>query len=147
MIRFLRNFLFRDWLLKLFSLTLATLTWLAVSFSLRQRVVPVPDAVNLAEKPYFDVPVTIVSHNQDVSMFKTDPSEVDITLRGNKTVLEQLPKSDLRVIVDLTGAGLKQAQPMPVEVIAPAGITYVRISPSNLVQILPPNAAKPVATP
>lgn len=147
MIRFLRDFFFRDWLLKLFSLALAVLTWLAVSFSLRQRVVPVTGSGNLAEKTYFDLPVTIVSRSADVSRFKSDPAEVDVTLRGNEAALEQLPRTSIRVIVDLSDAVIKTAQSLPVEVVAPAGIAHVRIKPENLVQVIPPPTAKPETLP
>jgi YbbR domain-containing protein len=138
MIGFLRNFFFRDWLLKLFSLTLAILTWLAVSFSLKQRVTPVPGTLNVSEKTYFDVPVTIVSRDMDVSRFKADPSKVDVTLQGSEAILQQLPKTSVRVLVDVSGTVLKQPQKMPVEIITPAGVAHVRTRPDNLVQISPP---------
>lgn len=142
MIRWLYNFFVRDWLLKLFSLTLAVLTWLAVTFSLQQRVVPVPDAVSLGEKTYFDLPVTILSQGVDVSGYKAQPAELDVTFQGTEAALTRLPRASVRVIVDLSGVVLKTPQQMPVEVIAPAGITHVRIKPENLVQIIPPSPPK-----
>jgi len=138
MIRFLRNFFFRDWLLKLFSLTLAILTWLAVSFSIRQRVVPVPGPLSLAEKTYFDLPVVIVAHDRDVSQYTAEPAELDVTLQGSENALEQLPRTSVKVIVDLSDTLLKSAQQLPVEVITPPGITHVRVKPDNLVKIVPP---------
>ena len=139
MIQFLRNFFFHDWLLKLFSLTLAILTWLAVSFSLRQRVVPVPGPANVVEKTFYDLPVAVISENSDVSGFKVEPRELDVTLQGNERLLAQVPRNEVRVLVDLSDVVLKTAQQLPVQVVAPAGITYVRVKPDNLVKVSPQN--------
>jgi YbbR domain-containing protein len=147
MIRQIRNFFFRDWLLKLFSLTLAVLTWLAVKFSIQQRVVPVPGAVSVVEKTYFDLPVTILSHTRDVSGFKAQPAEVDVTVQGTEDALRRLPRNNVRVIVDLSDVVLNSTQELPVEVIAPSGITHVRVKPENLVQIIPPPTPKPESKP
>jgi YbbR domain-containing protein len=138
MIRLLRTIFVHDWPLKLFSLLLAVLTWLTVHFSLRQQVVPVPGNQSLSAKTYFDLPVTIVSANMDVSSYKVEPKEVDVTFQGSKEALEEFPRSSFRIIVDLSGTVLKAAQQLPVEVIAPAGITYAHIAPESLVRVIPP---------
>ena len=140
MIRFLHNLFLHDWPLKLFSLALAVLTWLAVSFSLRQHVEPVPGVQSLSEKTCYDVPVSIVSRNADVSRFKAEPQEVDVTFQGSEAALKEMSRASVRVIVDLTGTILNSPQELPVEVIAPAGITHVGIKPANLVRIIPPPA-------
>jgi YbbR domain-containing protein len=103
----------------------------------------VPGTVSLAEKTYFDLPVNILSQSTDVSGFKAEPSEVDVTFQGSEAALAQLPRTNVRVIVDLTGVVLRTPQQLPVEVIAPAGITHVRIKPENLVRITPPARPKP----
>jgi len=138
MIRFLRNLFFHDWPLKLFSLTLAILTWLAVSISQRQKAVPVPGTLNLAEKPFFDLPISFVSRNADVSGYKADPNELDVTFQGSKDLLDRLDRADVHILVDLSDTVLRTPQRLPVEIIAPAGITYVRVRPDNLVKVTPP---------
>lgn len=142
MIRLLRILFVQDWPLKLFSLILGVLTWLAVYFSLRQHVQPVPGTQSLFSKTYVDLPVTVVSADADVSGFKVFPSEVDVTFQGRKEALEELPRSSFHVLVDVSGTVLKAPQQLPLEIIAPSGISYVRVAPDNLVQVIPPAPSK-----
>jgi len=143
MIRFLHNFFFRDWLLKVFSLALAVLTWLAVSFSLRQKVVEVPGVPAISERTYYDLPVVILSASGVPSGYKAKPSELNVTVQGNEAVLENLPGKNIRVLVDMSHSTLTNVRTRPVEVITPAGVTHVRIEPTNLVEIIPPPPPKP----
>ena len=143
MIRFLRNLFVRDWPLKCFSLALAILAWLAISFSLREQVVSVPGATTLSARKYFDLPVTIVSSTGDTRDFKAIPSEVDVTVQGDEATLEKLAGKNIHVMVDVSGAVIRSAQEMPVEITTPPGVTHVRIEPSNLVSIIPPPPAQP----
>jgi YbbR domain-containing protein len=138
MMRYVQNLIFRDWLLKLFSLALAVLTWLAVSFTLRQQVVPVPGSPAVSERTYYDVPVTILSHSGNVAGFTAKPAELDITVQGDGTVLKTLSGQNIRAIVDLSDTVIKTPQKLPVDIITPAGLTRVRIEPDTLVEIIPP---------
>ena len=74
MITFLRNLVLEDFWLKLFSLMLAVLLWLTVSFASRkdtgfdQRV--------LSRM----LPVTILASAEDVRSFRVSPSDVAVTV-------------------------------------------------------------------
>jgi len=138
MIRFLRKLFFGDWMLKLFSLTLAILTWLAVSFSIRQKVVEVPGTPTVSERTYYDLPVVILSDAGATKGFKARPSEVDVTVQGTETTLENLPRKDIRVLVTLPNLTTTNTQMVPVQIITPAGVTHVRIEATNIVEVIPP---------
>lgn len=136
---FLRNLVFGDWLLKFFSIALAILTWLAVSFSLQQKPVAVPGKPDLAEQPYYDVPVTVVSGNADVHDFKIKPSEVDVvTVQGDKTIVDKLERRHIRVQVDLTGVAPTNGLRKRIDVITPPGVTCMRVLPEEVEIIFPP---------
>jgi len=136
---FFRNLFFGDWLLKIFSLALAVLTWLAVSFYLQQKPGAVPGKPDLSEQPYYDVPITVVSGSGDVREFKTRPSEVDVvTVQGEKAIINKIERRFIRLQVDLTGATLTNGLKGRIEVITPPGVTCMRVLPEEVEIILPP---------
>jgi YbbR domain-containing protein len=135
---FLRNLVFGDWLLKFFSIALAILTWLAVSFSLQQKPVAVSGKPDLSERPFFDVPVTIVSSDSDVHGFKVKPSEVNLIVRGASNLLESLTRENVRVQVDLTATEVIPGMKRSLGAITPAGVAPMVIEPEQVEIILPP---------
>lgn len=138
--RFLHILIFGDWLLKLFSISLAILTWLAVSIPLRQKPVEVPGKPDLSERPFFDVPVVLVSSDSDVRAFKVRPSEVNVTVRGASNLLENLKRENIRVQVDLTSAESVPGLRRRLDVITPQGVAAMTIEPEQ-VEIIPPAPA------
>ncbi len=137
--QFIRNLLFGDWLLKLFSLALATLTWLAVSFSQRQKPVDVLGRPDLSSNKFRDVPVFVVSGSADVHDLKVSPSEVDlVTLQGEKTIMHNLERKHIHIQVDLTGITITNGMKRRVDVITPPGVTCVGVEPEEVEIIVPP---------
>src|SRR5512142_660849 len=104
MIRFLQDVVFKDLWLKLFSLALAVLAWFTVDFAIRNSTLPMR-SLSLAplRTMTFTVPVAVMSSAEDVRSVKVNPKEVEVTVQGERKVLEQLHGKDIRVIVDLTG--------------------------------------------
>jgi YbbR domain-containing protein len=142
----LRNLVFRDFWLKLFSLTLAILIWQTVSFAIRKEVMPVGTrGAATSERTFFSVPIVALSTDVDVREFRMRPAEVEITVRGETRLLEELQSRDIRAVVDLTGLDLTQDVRRRVEVIAPIGVTHMRVAPEEVQVIAPP--AKRQATP
>jgi YbbR domain-containing protein len=133
MITLLRNLVLEDFWLKLFSLMLAVLLWLAVWFANRkdtgidQRV--------LSKM----VPVTLLASAEDVHGFRASPSEVAVTVQGDPKVLQSLQTNDLRAIVDLTGVAAARELSKRIEVSVPAGITPLRVMPAEVQVIFPPD--------
>jgi YbbR domain-containing protein len=140
--QYFRNLIFGDWLLKLFSLMLALLTWLAVSDSLRKKAVEVPGKPDVTEKSYFDLPVRIVSGSADVHEYKLKPSEVNVKLQGDKDAMLAIERRMIHVQVDLTGAPVTNGARRLVEVIPPAGTMVVEIQPAE-VEVIPPPITQP----
>ena len=133
MITFLRNLVLEDFWLKLFSLLLAVLLWLTVTFASRKD--PGIDQRVLSKM----LPVTILASTEDVHNFRVSPSEVAVTVQGNPKTLQNLQTNDIRAIVDLTGVGAARELRKRVEVSVPAGVTHMRVMPEEVQVIFPPD--------
>jgi YbbR domain-containing protein len=133
MITFLRNLVLEDIWLKLFSLALAVLLWLTVTFASRKET-----GIDQRTLPKI-LPVTILASAEDVHNFKVSPSEVAVTVQGNSKTLQNLQTNDIRVIVDLTGVGVARDLRKRIEVSVPAGITPLRVVPEEVQVIFPPD--------
>ena len=133
MITFLRKLVLEDFGLKLFSLLLAVLLWLTVTFASRKD--PGIDQRVLAKM----LPVTILASTEDVHNFRVSPSEVAVTVQGNPKTLQNLQTNDIRAIVDLTGVGAARELRKRIEVSVPAGLTHLRVMPEEVQVIFPPD--------
>lgn len=144
MIRFLRNLVFRDFWLKLFSLGLAVLVWFLVSPAVYHQPNPMAAALSnprTEEQTYFNIEVQVLATAADVRSFKVNPSEVEVTVRGETNLLGQLQAKDIRALVDLTGIeSAPRGMRKRIEVTTPAGITLVRVIPAEVDVIVPPKS-------
>lgn len=145
--RILHILIFGDWLLKFFSISLAILTWLAVSIPLRQKPVEVPGKPDLSERSLSDLPVTIVSSDSDVRGFSVRPSEVSLTVRGASNLLENLKRENVRIQVDLTSTDPIPGMRRRLDVITPPGVASMSIDPDQVEVIPPASASMPKPTP
>jgi YbbR domain-containing protein len=139
MIQFLHHIFVRDWPLKLFSLALAVLTWLAVSFSLRREVVEVAGPTSTAERTFYDLPVIVMSTAADVHDFKVEPRQVDVTVQGDPKILHDLKGQQIHVIANLTDIESSTDLRERIEVYTPSGVTHVRVQPEEVNIIQPPH--------
>jgi len=130
MITFLRNLVFEDLWLKLFSLALAVLTWLTVTFvspkGTEQRVL-------------LNLPVVILASAEDMHNFKINPTAVDVTLQGDPKTMAALQRKDIRAIVDLTGIGAARDLRVRVEISVPAGVSHLHVAPEDVQVVFPPD--------
>jgi len=141
---FLRDLIFKDFWLKLFSLALAVLIRLTVSLAIEKEVTPIPNlAFQNARRTFFALPISVLSSAQDVHNFKVDPSEVEVMVEGDAQRLERLQAKDIRVIVDLTGIESAADLRKRVDISAPVGVTPVRIAPEQVRVIVPPKPSGP----
>jgi YbbR domain-containing protein len=132
MIEFLRNLVFEDFWLKLFSLVLAVLTWLTVTFASNKEI-------GTESRVFSNLPVTILASAEDVHNFKVSPHEVEIIVRADPKTLQSLQSKDVRAIVDLTGVAAARDLHKRIEVSVPAGVTYLRVAPEAVQVIFPPD--------
>jgi YbbR domain-containing protein len=136
-ISFLQHLIFHDFWLKLFSLVLAVLTWFTVSLAIQKEVSPVaPLTQRAAQRTFFNLPVTVMSSAESVRDARVNPKEVEVTVEGEPKILQNLQSKDIRVIVDLTGIEATQLRKR-IEILTPAGVTHVRVSPQEVEIIFP----------
>ena len=133
MITFLRNLVLEDFWLKLFSLVLAVLIWLTVTFASQK------DVRDRSARVLEDLPVTILASAEDVRNFKVSPSEVEVTVQGDPKTLQNLQSKDIRAMVDLTGVEAARDLRKRIEVSVPAGVTHLRVAPEEVQVIFPPD--------
>ena len=136
--RFLRNLIFEDFWLKLFSLVLAVLTWLTVSFTIRKETSPI-SALNFAapERTFFNLPVVVMSSAEDVRSFRVVPNEVAVTVQGEAKILQSLQRKDIRALVDLTGLAAAGDVLKRIEISTPPGVTHVHVIPAEVKVVFP----------
>jgi len=139
MMHALRNLFLHDFWLKLFSLVLATLTWLTVNFAVKKEVSPPPplNFISTEQRVFANLPIVILSSAEDVRSLRVHPREVELTVQGDARTLKQLQVRDIRVLVDLTGIEAAQGLRKRLEVSTPPGVTYTRIEPEEVQVIFP----------
>ena len=138
---FLRQLLFRDFWLKLFSLMLAVLIWLSVSIAIQKEGSPaVALTLTAEERTFSNLPVLVISSAQDVRNFKVRPSEVEVTVRGDAKTLRALRANEIRARVDLTDIETARDLRKRIEVSVPAGISQVGVTPPEVQVIFPPKS-------
>lgn len=132
----LRSLIFDHIWLKLFSLVLATLIWLAIRSNLvtaegqqARQALGEPTVRKLARLPVF-----LLQDSTGHLPVLVEPAFVDVAVRGSDFRLAELRASDLHVFVRLTEG--RTAGSFPVEVRAPNGVTVFLVTPAN-VQIKP----------
>jgi len=141
MISILRELVFDDFLLKIFSLALAVLIWFTVT-EIQKEASPLPHlTMNSDVKTFSNLPVVVMSAAQDVRSFKVNPSAVEVTVQGDAKILKTLTSKDIRVIVDLTGVEGAGGLRKRIEVSTPSGVTHVRVEPEEVEVRFPPKAS------
>jgi YbbR domain-containing protein len=126
MIIFTRNLVAKDFWLKLFSLALAVLIWLAVRMNGESSTSPFQALIG---RPPDENVLTIPVH---VAGGSSTPTEVSITLRGDPRILKTLKPQDIRAEVDLDGVQSANGMLRQVKIILPKGIFYTRLEPDEV---------------
>lgn len=137
MIDYLRNLFTRDIGLKLFALTLAVLIWATVQFAISKGITGVSQSGTQILHTFPDLPIVKMSAAGDVRALEVRPGSVDVTVRGERDLVEQLSGRDIRVTVDLTDITAARSLRKQVDVATPPGVTLVRVRPDNVDIIVP----------
>ena len=132
MIKFLRHLFLDDFLLKIFSLGLAVVVWLIVTFASQKQAWSTP-------RVFYNLPVIVLSSVEDVRNFKVSPDEVIVTVEGDAKTLQNLQSKDIRAMVDLTGVAAARDLRKRIEVSVPPGVTHIRVAPEEVQVIFPPD--------
>jgi hypothetical protein len=131
MIKFLRHIFIEDFLLKLFSLALAVVVWLIVTFASQKEPWTVP-------RVFYNLPITVWSSAEDVRGFKVSPNEAIVTVQGDAKALQNLQSKDIRAMVDLSGVMAARDLRKRIEVLVPPGVTCMRVVPEEVQVVFPP---------
>jgi YbbR domain-containing protein len=132
MIKFLRHVFLEDFWLKLFSLVLAVVVWLIVTFASQKEA-------GMTPRVFSDLPIRVLSSAEDVRGFRVSPNEVTVTVQGNAKTLQNLRSKDIQAVVDLTGVGAARDLHKPVKVLFPAGVAFLHVAPEEVQVIFPPD--------
>jgi YbbR domain-containing protein len=139
MIDYLRTLFLRDFWLKLFSLALAVLIWLTITFTKEGSPLQHLGATG-SERTYFNIPVNVMLSASDVAERQgvtLSPREVEVKVRADAKRIDELQPRDIRALVDLRGiesGGLRKR----IDVTTPAGVTLIEVVPDEAEVIVPP---------
>jgi YbbR domain-containing protein len=137
MTNFIRHVFVKDAMLKVFSLVLAIMIWLALSAIQRDATPAVGPLLHPGQLTFFNIEVGVLSSASDVRSYQVEPKTVEVTVEGDSKILQRLESKDVRAMVDLTGYEGTGEIRKRIEVSAPAGVKHVRVSPSEARIIFP----------
>lgn len=139
MISLLRTLFVHDLGLKLFALALAVLIWATVQVAIqKQQITGATSSGPQVLHTLHRLPVLVVSAAADVREFRVNPALVDVTVRGERGLVDRLVGKDIRVTVDLTDIAAARSLLKHVDVATPPGVTPVRVTPPEVDVIVPP---------
>jgi YbbR domain-containing protein len=119
---FFRSFFTEHLWLKAFSLVLATLIWLTVRSNLEQEM-------RQESKRLVGQSVALLTDPSERRAFVIDPATVNVTVKGPKTLIDDL--TEVHAFVDVASHSGNMMN-YNVDVHAPAGVTVVLVSPRSV---------------
>ena len=122
---------------KFFSLLLAALIWSTVHFGIGQEPRGEDPSGNL--RSFQNLPITVLTTASDLTRYEVSPTTVQLTLRGDHTLLERVHPAELEVYVNLT-----EISPVRIKrrlhVNAPPGLQVVLLQPEEV--LVEPRSSK-----
>ena len=135
----MRDFLLRNFWLKLTSLVLATLIWLTVQATLDRETRAAYQTEDSADalggltitERYFELPVQVGANgtNEDLTVWVTSPQLIHVTVSGERNKIRDLSEGNLQAFIDLAGRPAVQSSVYPVQVLTPPTVHCIRIVP------------------
>ncbi|HZI33326.1 MAG TPA: hypothetical protein VFF11_13375 [Candidatus Binatia bacterium] len=132
----MRDFFFKDWAWKLFSLVLAVAIWFTVHRIVVESTIPKPSS-DISTLTIGSLPVSLVSATKDVHNYRPLQPTISVTVSGPIEAIGKLQPNQLRATVDLSETNNISTEKQPVAVSAPPGVTVISIKPDSI-GILPP---------
>jgi len=125
--------------LKLFSLLLAMLVWLAVHANVAREISAREFDAREATRNFLARPILILNDSGGHAPVSVEPATVDVALRGPAGELERLDDGEVRAFVRVPDRG-DFSGPLPVQVQRPAGTSLILAAPTT-VQVKPSTKA------
>ncbi len=123
MTRWIRNLFLKNWALKIFSLFLAFVLWIAL----------IPKEKTFSVKT---ITVSLETYNlpSDLELVKKPPATADVTLRAPNRLISQITPANVLIKLNLEKASLLQEEyPINSSMVSlPAGAEVIRISPNKV---------------
>lgn len=139
MIGFVRDLLFKDFWLKLFSLVLALLIWGIIYLDIHRGISAMGQpSADVGQQTFRDLPVVILSSAADVHTFRVTPEKVEVVVQAERSLLEKLQAKDIRVLVDLTDIEEARGLRKRVEVSTPTHVAVLSTFPPEVDVTIPP---------
>ncbi|HEY6170538.1 MAG TPA: CdaR family protein [Verrucomicrobiae bacterium] len=138
----LRHLVTHNFRWKLFSVVLAAIFWLYIHASLRDEgraIIRENPVSGLATAEFLNrFPVKVLTASQDANIYRVDPAEAEVTVRGESAVLQDLNWQEIKIFVDLTDLATNSKVRSTnllreIQVHAPPNITAVKVDPPAVV--------------
>ncbi len=124
----LRDVIFSNFWLKIFSLALAVLIWFTIRSNLPSEIKSPGEAEGIGGTRHFIRPITVRTGLPGPVELRAKPDEVNITVSGDPTALNGLTEKDIQAFVEIEDIHDLRGL-YPIQVTTPKGITPVRVLP------------------
>ena len=129
----LRDLILNNFVWKLLSLLLAMLVWWRIDNLVeRENEQAQTPATSSGETQTFSLPVRVLGPARNARGFAVVPSNVTVTLRGQRDILERVNPTNVVVYVDATFAPDAQSATLTVVVRPPAGVSVQEVRPAGV---------------
>jgi YbbR domain-containing protein len=108
--------------LKIFSIILGTLIWLAVKTNFANPTE--------ADRTFTNRPILVLTDSAEHSAVVVNPNQASVTVRGSASLMQLLKDEDIHVFVRLSEKQQLTSE-LPVHVHAPAGAAVVLLTPAT----------------
>jgi YbbR domain-containing protein len=126
-----REFILNNFWLKLFSLVLAVMIWLAIRGNIRTQLAGGQNPFRLPANDQFARPIMLMTSGDDHQAYVVDPLAVNVKVTGDSDALNKLNPNDIQVFVRLNNVMVAHGA-FPVEVKLPRNITLQTVWPSHV---------------
>lgn len=127
----LREYILNNLWLKCFSLFLAMLMWFSVRFYAKQDIRVARNPLSLFSRLEFvRVPVRLIPSRESAGNWKLVPDHVDVTVSGDKSILNNLTARDILAFVNLDAVVTTGVSSNEVRVYTPPGTDVIDVVPS-----------------
>lgn len=127
-----RQFIERNFWLKVFALILALLTWITVRFAISRQLTFGSAPITAVTRVFPKSQVRILSGPDLADRLRLAPHEVTVTLSGDATILEKLTGKEITPFVNVSKGFFGSGGIGKVEIFAPAGVSILKIEPAEV---------------
>lgn len=129
----LRYLILHNFWLKLISLGLASLIWLAVHYQVQSEHAQNKANLNrMVSKQFRNVPVSIVTMPGDQRVFRISPREATAIVVGEEDSLNKMAAKNLTLYVDLTDFHSPRSTNEELHAHTPADVSIIGIQPTTI---------------